>query len=126
MGNKKEDGKWERVREPAAASLCVGRHQPRIVDEEVCVDQSEINFMDQLGTGAEVGKPSLDVLVGHLSLPVLENTVADVHDHVPGGPGRKQESNNNIDNKFEVIRINSFRVINVDTSEMVDLNYLKF
>ena len=91
MGNKKEDGKWERVRETAAASLCVGRHQPRIVDEEVCVDQSEINVVDQLRAGAEVREPSVDVLVGHLGLPVLEHAVADVDDHVPGGQTNKSQ-----------------------------------
>ena len=50
--------------------------------------------MDQLRAGAEVREPSVDVLVGHLGLPVLEHTVPDVDDHVPGGQTRKQESAN--------------------------------
>ena len=58
------------------------------------MDQSEINVVDQLRAGAEVREPSVDVLVGHLGLPVLEHAVPDVDDHVPGGQTRKQESAN--------------------------------
>ena len=53
--------------------LCIGSNQLGIVDKKVCVDEVEIDIVDELGRGGEVGEVPLDVDVRDLSLPELQH-----------------------------------------------------
>ena len=55
--------------------LGVGGDQLGIVDEEVGVDEAEVDVMDELGGGDEVGEVALDVNVGSSCLPQLQHLV---------------------------------------------------